>query len=48
VETVRGQVVRRFELCGSACVRINWGGAISTLRDSGEEAAAGSGIEFAA
>ena len=33
VETVRGQVVRRFELCGSACVRINWGGAISTLRD---------------
>lgn len=47
VETVGGKDVRRFELAGAACVRIDWGGAISTLRGSGEEAAAGSGIEFA-
>ena len=46
-ETVGGKVVRRFELSGATCVRINWGGAISTLRGSGEEAAAGSGIAFA-
>ena len=47
VETVGGKVARRFELDGVACIRIDWGGAISTLRGSGEEAATDSGVEFA-
>ena len=47
VETIGDNVVRRFELDGVACIRIDWGGASSTLRGSGKEAAAGSGIEFA-
>lgn len=47
VETVGGKTARRFEVHGAACVRIDWGGAISTLRHSGQEAATGSGIAFA-
>ena len=46
VETVGGKSVRRFELEGAACIRIDWGGAVSRLRGSREEAAAGSGIKF--
>ena len=45
-ETVGGRVVRRFELSGGACVRIDWDGAFSAICASPEESVAGSGIDF--
>ena len=45
-ESVGGQVVRRFTRRDGVTVEIDWGGAHSVLHDTGEAAAAGSGVDF--
>ncbi len=42
---MEGKVSRRFWLQDGVIVRIDWGGAVSELRDSREAAEAGSAVE---
>jgi hypothetical protein len=45
VETVDGKVHRRFTMRDGVPIRIDWGGAVSHLCATADEAAAGSGLE---
>jgi hypothetical protein len=44
-ETRQGQLLRQFRMKGDIPIEIDWGGPISTLRDSLVEAKAGSPLE---
>ena len=46
VESRDGKEYRRFTMQGDVPVRIDWGGAVSHLCANGDEAVAGSGLDF--
>ena len=46
VESGDGRATRRFHRRNGVTVSVDWGGAMSTLHESGEAAAAGSGVPF--